>query len=166
MNGAARILHHQIAQNGRAACFGINLDIDHMRAKACPHAVCIGFVMARDWPAIAAHLGTNFGDAHGRELAGIGACGHGGTVFPNDRLFLNAPFFCGTAAHLGHSVAGGFDRCLAGGKGGAAAMAGFVHAQSAGFHDVHAHRFIFDSQRFGDHQGQRGATAADIGRAG
>ena len=105
MNRRAGILHHQIAQHRGLAGFGIDLDIDDMDAKAGAHTARRHFVVARDRPAGAAHLGGDLGDGHRRELARIGAGGHGRAVAPFHRLGIDAPFRSRAARTFRRSLA-------------------------------------------------------------
>ena len=105
-------------------------------------------MMPRQGAAGLVRRGGDFGQRHRREFPGIGACGHGGTVKPFDRVIVDAPQAGGAVAHLFDGVAGGVDCRQTDGKGHPAAIGDVIMAERGGVGNDGADLVVADAKFF------------------
>ena len=99
-------------------------------------------------------------------LAGVGAGRAHAAVLVLDGILGQLPQLGGALAGFLHDLARGLDRRHAAREGRAAAAGEEVVAELAGVADLDADLVEVDAELLGRHHAQRGAQAADVGRAG
>ena len=166
MNGAARVLRGDVAQDLHLSGLGVDLHVAKLGGEARPLAVRVDGGSRYDRPAGRGALGRDILERKRRELAGPLARGPGESVLPDHILDIDLPDLCGPCAHFSDHLIACADHGAAGRVGYARAAGGLRVADRIGVGDDWPHPFVFDPQRLGRHLGRRSARAADIRAAG
>ena len=116
-------------------------------------------------PPVALALAASSRQAQRRELAGVGACGTGFAVLPDDGLDIDLPDLGRPLAQDLNHLLGRLRDHHAGGKRDTAASGQRAEANGARIADQGLHLAVVDAEHFRDDIHHRGARAADIGMA-
>src|SRR5215813_888323 len=100
MQRAAGVLGYRVAQDRRAPCLRIDLEIDEVRAEARPRPLRVEAADASDGSARLARDLGEVGDGHGLHLLGESAEGPDGATGELDLLWLGLPQLAGPRAEL------------------------------------------------------------------
>ena len=159
MNRAAGVLNDRVTQNRDLGRFGIDFDVDKVRAKTVRRPFRIDRRPAHDRPTGLGQLAGQLAERDRLVARAIDA------IQARDRLGIALPQECGPLDHLLLDVEPHLVGRQPGGEGHAAAAGHVGIADAIGVGHARLHVFGRDAQGLGQLHGHRRPRASDIGRA-